>query len=221
MIERKERRERTSSFRVGDGTEEFSGFFDVGELEAEGLDLVGNVLETENMIAEEPLDKNRDQTDESLLVVLGGDSTARVDAVGDVVVDELSRQIDSHGQSVDDLHAVETERDLGEYHEEVSDLRRMDEFEEDSKGDLVVHLDQRGQLVWGEIALEDELFVGVEECNQLLSFFLEKDLCCRPVKHLSKVGDRLLIGCHRKIPHHFSGLIRNQPNKLNHQDHSS
>ncbi len=137
---------------------------------------MGHVLEVEDVVAQQPEHKDRHQTNESMLAFLWRDGATRIDAVGDVIEEEFARQIDGHRETVDDLHAAETERHSGEDREEIADLGRMDEFEEDDEGDLVVELDHLGQIVWRDVALIDKLFVGLQEGCELLGLFFEQRL---------------------------------------------
>jgi len=101
--------------------EEGRGLTDPRERDAEGLDLHVHVGDVDDLVPDEALEEDADQTDQAVLSVAVLDVLAARHAVGDEAVDELGMDEGrggpclsgagigdaTHGKAVDDLHAVQ------------------------------------------------------------------------------------------------------------------
>lgn len=95
---------------------------DVAELNAECLHLDEQVLHVDDLVADQGLQEDTDQPHQSVLHVPILDILARGDAVGDVQVHKLRRQVDGRRQPVDHFHRVQADVHVHEYREVVGDL---------------------------------------------------------------------------------------------------
>jgi hypothetical protein len=87
--------------------EEAGGFADAAELDAKGLHFNEQVLDVDDFVPDQALQKDANQADEAVLHVLVLDVFATRDAVADVQVDELGRQVHRGRQTVHHFHRVQ------------------------------------------------------------------------------------------------------------------
>ena len=84
--------------------EEARRLADPAELDAERLHLDEEVLDVDDLVADQRLQKHAHQSHEAVLHVLVLDVLARRDAVRDVQMNKLSGKINGGGEPINNLH---------------------------------------------------------------------------------------------------------------------
>mmetsp|Transcript_35783 Transcript_35783/g.82887 ORF Transcript_35783/g.82887 Transcript_35783/m.82887 type:complete len:226 (+) Transcript_35783:172-849(+) len=141
---------------------------DMAELDAEGLHLDQQVAYVDDLIADERLQEDAHEPHQPVLHVLVLDAFARGDAVGDVQVHELSRQVHRSCQAIDHLHGVKADVHVDEHGEIVGDLTRAHQLEQHLDRNNRVVLHQVGKSLGRESAVVDELRVRLKFGEHLL-----------------------------------------------------
>ena len=131
-----------SQFKGFDQLKECPGLFDVPEVDAEALNVQEELFHVDDLVPYQGLDEDTDQSHEAILKEAILRLFARLDASGNVQLQELLGQVHGGGETIDHFHGMQTHLHLHQRREILGHLIGSDQLQQTLNADQRTVLDQ-------------------------------------------------------------------------------